>query len=102
MASAIAQKVLAPPSPLEIGRDHIDNGRYDHAFQVLTDALRYKTETTPVPAILFQLGRLASARHLDEDAKELFYQATLRDVELVKSVIDLYIDQVARARSGQK
>ncbi|MGJ7914842.1 class I SAM-dependent methyltransferase [Massilia sp. LXY-6] len=102
LANTEAQKIIAAPRLLEIGTQHIDNGQYDEAFQVLTEALRNKTENTPVPAILFQLGRLAAFRHLNEDAKELFYQATLRDAELTKNVIDFYVDQVARARSGQR
>jgi len=101
-AKVAAQQIVTPPSPLEIGTRHIDNGQYDEAFQVLTDALRNKTESTPIPAILFQLGRLADARKLNDDAKELFYQAAVRDVEVVKNVIDFYIDQVARARSGRQ
>lgn len=102
LTNAAAQKVAAPSTPLDIGTRHIDNGQYDEAFQVLTDALRNKTAPHSIPAILFQLGRLAAARHLKEDAKELFYQATLRDVELTKNVIDFYADQVERARSGQQ
>ena len=79
-----------------------DNGRYDEAFQVLTGALQNEDAHPPVAAILFQLGRLAAARQLDEDAKELFHQATLHDVELTKQVIDFYSDQLARARSAQE
>jgi len=101
-ASAIAQGILAPANPLELGTDHIDKGRYDEAFQVLTGALRSKTATTPIPAILFQLGRLASLRRLDEDARELFYQAASRDVELTRKIVDFYMDQVARARSERQ
>ena len=101
-AKATAQKILITPSPLEIGTRHIDNGRYDEAFQVLTDVLRAKPENAAIPPVLFQLGRLADARKLNDDAKELFYQAAARDVEVVKNVIDFYIDQVARARSGQR
>lgn len=101
-AKATAQKILATPSPLEIGTRHIDNGRYDEAFQVLTDALRAKPDPAAIAPILFQLGRLAAARQLNDDAKELFYQAAMRDVEVIKDVIDFYIDQVARSRSGQQ
>lgn len=101
-AHAAAQRIIAPASPLEIGTRHIDNGQYDEAFQVLTDVLRNKPDNAAIPPVLFQLGRLAAARNLNDDAKELFYQATVRDGELVKNVIDFYIDQVARARSGQQ
>lgn len=101
LVNTAVQSITAAPSLLEIGTRHIDNGRYDEAFEILTGALRNKTESTPIPAILFQLGRLADARKLNDDAKELFYQAAVRDVEVVKNVIDFYIDQVARARSGQ-
>ncbi|QNA88229.1 class I SAM-dependent methyltransferase [Massilia sp. Dwa41.01b] len=89
-------------SPLELGTRHIDKGEYDEAFQVLTGALEKKTAATPIPAILFQLGRLAAFRQLDGDARELFYQAAVRDVELTKDIVDFYIDQVTRARSGQR
>lgn len=88
-------------TPLDIGTRHIDNGRYDEAFQVLTGALQNEDAPPPVAAILFQLGRLATARQLDEDAKELFHQATLHDVELTRKVIDFYSEQLVRARSGQ-
>jgi len=102
LANTAAHGVISAPSLLEIGKRHLDNAQYDEAFQVLTGALRNKTESTPIPAILFQLGRLAALRHLNEDAKELFYQATLLDAELTKNVIDFYIEQVARAGSGQQ
>lgn len=101
-ANAMAQKMIAPASPLEIGTRHIDIGQYDEAFEVLTGALRNKTDETPIPAILFQLGRLAACRNLNDDAKELFYQASLRDVELTKNIIDFYTDQIVRARAGER
>jgi hypothetical protein len=40
--------ILSPSSPLGTGTRDIENGQYGEAFQILTGALRNKTEDTPI------------------------------------------------------
>lgn len=97
-ASTAAQKIIAPPTPLEIGTRHIDNGQLEEGFQVLSGALRAEPENA---AIIFQLGRLAASCNMNDDAKDLFCKAAERDPELIRKIVDFYVEQLARARAGK-
>ncbi|MFJ9451917.1 methyltransferase domain-containing protein [Herbaspirillum sp. NPDC101397] len=98
MIQALQGNVAPQPSLLETGILHIDAARYETAFEVLTEALQKEPENSDV---VFQLGRLAAICNMDEDAKELFYQASLRNSEMVKDIVDFYIRQVNNARKGK-
>ncbi|MFL9924130.1 methyltransferase domain-containing protein [Herbaspirillum lusitanum] len=102
MNLAAKNNVVAPPPPppptlLEIGIQRINSAQYEGAFEALTEALAKEPENA---AIVFQMGRLAAICNMNEDARELFYQASLRDAELTKSIVDFYIEQLAKARAG--
>ncbi|BEV17738.1 methyltransferase domain-containing protein [Herbaspirillum sp. DW155] len=91
------QPLLAPMTPLEIGMGHIEAARYEEAFKVLTEALKTDGQN---PAVVFQLGRLAAICNMNDDAKELFYQAALRAPEVVKDIVDFFQERLTRARAG--
>jgi len=90
--------LMAPSSPLEAGIEYINAAQYEEAFTELVKALQQEPENADV---VFQMGRLAAICNMDEDAKELFYQASLRKPELVKAIVDFYRLQVQNARAGK-
>lgn len=89
--------IITPPSSVDIAIQHIDAEEYETAFKVLTDALQTEPENA---AVVFQLGRLAAICNMTEDAKELFYQATLRKPELTRDVVEFYTHQISKAKIG--
>lgn len=90
----------APPQPtlLEIGIARIDAAQYEGAFEVLSEALQKEPENADV---VFQMGRLAAICNMTDDARELFYQAVLRNPEMTKTIVDFYTMQVKNARAGK-
>lgn len=88
----------AQPSLLEQGIARIEAAQYEGAFEVLNEALQKDPDNADV---VFHMGRLAAICNMTEDARELFYQASLRNPELVKDVVDFYTSQVNKARTGK-
>lgn len=87
------------PSLLETGIEYIDSAHYEEAFEVLGKALQQEPENAE---IVFQMGRLAATCNMHEDARELFYQAGLREPELIKLIVDFYHRQVQNARADER
>ena len=86
------------PSLLNTGIAQINSAQYEEAFALLSKALQQEPGNADV---VFQLGRLAAICNMHKDAKELFYQASLRKPEVVLEIVDFYIRQVQDARAGK-
>jgi hypothetical protein len=87
----------APVSLLDSAIADINSARYEEAFATLNKALAQEPENAD---IIFQMGRLAAICDMHNDAQLLFYQAALRNPELVKDIVSFFQRQVQNARNG--